>query len=93
MTDSQSSSRFIPLVKKSQCTSISVLYFDSNAPAKNLLDCATKRIYLAGDLSTIVNEVDNLPTKAIKKIILASELLRSDSLALIEAVQHRYRSR
>ncbi|AZS49383.1 hypothetical protein DM558_00680 [Entomomonas moraniae] len=69
-----------------------MLYFDSTAPAKNLLDCATKRIYLAGDLSTIVNEVDNLPTKAIKKMILASELLRSDSLALIETVQNRYRS-
>ncbi len=85
--------QFLPLVKKSQCTSINVLYFDSTAPAKNLLDCATKRIYLACDLSTIVNEVDNLPSKAIKKIILASELLRSDSLALIETVQNCYRSK
>ncbi|AZS51299.1 hypothetical protein DM558_11175 [Entomomonas moraniae] len=93
MTDSQSSSQFVPLVKRSQCTSMNVLYFDSTAPAKNLLDCATKRIYLAGDLSTIVNEVDNLPTKAIKKMVLASELLRSDSLALIETVQNRYRSK
>lgn len=85
--------QFHPLVKKSQCTSMNVLYFDSTAPAENLLDCATKRAYLAGDLSSIVNEIDNLPTKAIKKMILASELLRSDSIALIGTVQNRYRSK
>lgn len=75
MTDSQSSSRFIPLDSLSQGTRFAVLYFYSHAPNLDVLDCATRRLNAALGLSEVLQSLEEPSANIIKNISIGSYIL------------------
>lgn len=90
MTDSLSSSQFIPLDNTSQGSHVPILYFNSQAPNLAILDCATQRLNAAVSLSDVLQALEYSTASMIKNIGVASRLLISDAMCLINHVQAQY---
>ncbi|AWM80970.1 hypothetical protein DKL61_11780 [Gammaproteobacteria bacterium ESL0073] len=89
MTDSPCSSQFIPLDKPSQGTRVAVLYFDSDAPHIDILECATRRLNAALGLSEVLQSLEEPSANIIKNIGIGSHILICDAMCLIDKVQNQ----
>ncbi|UYZ84387.1 hypothetical protein MTZ49_02050 [Entomomonas sp. E2T0] len=75
---------FIPLNFTSQSNKENVLYYNANAAAEDIFECATGRLLAVINLLESLYEFDKCESTAVQAVCSASSLLLNDAFTLLQ---------